>query len=141
MARVERRSRTSINQGRASLALFVCVVLVQLYQLYDPYLQKFEVWVGIDRWSRETSFGTSGSFLVIVAALVIYFLKRENRFVYGFIEICFALVTTWFWAIKSSGQVDWLGCGAVVYLLVAGLENCFEGYRSTKKAEELDIPC
>ena len=71
---------------------------------------------------------------------MLYFLKRDSRFVYGIVELIFAMFTTWFWAITASGKVDWIGCGAAVYLFVNGFENCVEARKATKKAEALDIP-
>ena len=141
MDRLERRSLASINQNRAATAFFLFVVAGHLYQLYDPYFQNLSGWIGIDRLSRENSLGTSGSFLVLIGAAGLYLIKRESRFTYGIIELFFAVATTWFWAINDSGKVDWLGCGAAVYLFVAGFENCFEARKSNKKAESLDIPC
>jgi len=141
MARLERRSPASINQGRAWAALSLFIVIGQLYQLYDPYFQHLSAQIGLDRLSRENSLGTSGSFLVIVVASGLYLIKRDSRFAYGITELFFAMATTWFWAIKDNGKVDWLGCGAAVYLFVAGFDNCMEARKSIQKAEALDIPC
>lgn len=77
----------------------------------------------------------------MLGASGLYLIKRDSRFAYGIIELLFAMTTTWFWAIGTSGKGDWLGCGAAVYLFVAGFENCVKARKSTKKAELLDIPC
>lgn len=126
---------SQMSPGEAVLAALLGVLfLLVFWGLLNTWRVLFE-WLVVSVSKRWLP-------LIVVLLLfgvgsVLYLIKRKWRFHYGMLEIAFALVSGWKWFTdyETGGVLDVFAAVAVVYLIVRGLDNCFEAGRASREIE------
>lgn len=120
---------------------FEAVVLIVVFRLIIWLAGLLWNWLEAavhEKWS--TVFACAGLLLV---GWILFLVRLRWRFQYGLIEITFALASGWKWfsAAEENGSMDLLAGVAVVYLIVRGLDNCYQAMRErAEKQMEVKRP-
>ena len=98
-------------------------------------------WELMDESSRNFEAAAVCMFLLMIGVML-FFLKRYQRFLYGMLEIVVAVGACWKWylpqgrtipvMIEQGTMADVVAAFTIVYIVVRGLDNCAE-YRKTRR--------
>lgn len=88
-------------------------------------------------------------FLFLVGGML-YYLKRSQRFVYGVVEVTVAMIACWKWYLPQGRTIpvminegtlsDVVAASTIVYIVVRGMDNCYEYSKARKQALEVRKP-
>lgn len=110
------------------------VLLIVVFRIVIGLLGS--LWNWLDAMLHQKWAALLGCAVLLVVGWVLFLVRLRWRFQYGLVEITFALASGWKWfsAVQQNGTTDLLAGLAVVYLVVRGLDNCYQAMQA--RAEE-----
>lgn len=113
--------------------LIVALVAWILGSVAWTLLQSLLGWTG-DQLNREWKAILFLGVIIVVGSLL-FALKVRKRFLYGAMEIVFALCAGWKWFFiyRASQSIDAIALVGIIYLVVRGLDNCNEAIKIQRK--------
>ncbi|HLX69672.1 MAG TPA: hypothetical protein VKV04_08610 [Verrucomicrobiae bacterium] len=111
------------------LAPFIAIPLVVVFRIIIGLFG--ELWRWLELTLHQKWATLLGCVTLLLVGWILFSIRLRWRFQYGLMEITFALASGWKWfsANEENGTTDLLAGLAVVYLIVRGLDNCYQAMR------------
>ena len=128
------------------LNVLLCGVAMVLFALYGPKrpLTPQRILIPWENMPDSERFIEAGlvCFLLLSVGIMLYFLKLKQRFIYGMLEITFAMIASWKWyfpqgrtlpvMLEQGTLSDAIAASTIIYIVVRGLDNCYEYLKANK---------
>ena len=114
------------------------ILLIVVFRIVIGLLGSLWTWLEATLHQKWASL--LGCAVLLAVGWILFLVRLRWRFQYGLMEITFALASGWKWfsAAEENGTTDLLAGLAVVYLIVRGLDNCYQAMQAQAVDKQLE---